>query len=870
MKVLVIEDNKADQRLLQEMFRDMNMPAFELVFAENLTKGITYLDSEDIGIVILDLGLPESQGLDTFLRLKAHAENVSVIVLTGLDDTGIARNSLKEGAQDYLIKGWISTEILKKSIIYAIERQRLIEELRQSNREILFREERFRILIEENADAMVVLSKTEGVLYQNPASELLFEGAPADYLKIPSFSQFDGGISIERALDFPAGIQKIIEIRGVLIEWERLPAFLLTIRDITERKRVEEALRRKTRAYKVISECNQFMVRTSDEQDLIKGICNILVTVGGYRCAWVGFARHDKVNTVEPVAQSGFEEGYLRNIQISWKKGRHGIGPTGTAIRAGNPIVIHDIPHNLKSGSWSSDATRRDYSTVAAFPLIIQEQVIGALTIYSSNPEAFDSEEMLLLSEMTGDLAFGIISIRTTIEHKQADEKIESLAKFPEENPNPIFRIAYDGVLLFANRSAEFLINEWRLSVGTKVPEFLETILKEGIERGSWLELEKTAGKRTYLFYIAPIIGQNYVNLYGINITERKLVEKALQDSEERFREFADSITDVFFAMDKDLRYTYWNSASEELTGIPVQDAIGKSIFQIFPDAPETRRAVEIYQDVLKTEQPRSFENDYNLGGKRFYFDIRVYPTADGIAVITTDITERKRAEEEIRALNRDLEKRVEERTSQLNQSLSEKETLLKEIHHRVKNNLQIIASLLNLQAGYVKDEQTLAVIKDSQNRIKAMALIHEKIYQSKSLDRIDYGDYLEKITRSLFESYGVSPGKIAIKIHAKNIFLHIDKAIPCSLILNELLTNSFKHAFPKDRTGEIQIDIQLDGGELRLLYTDNGIGLPEGVTLDHTESLGMRLISGLIQQLKGTVEIQRGEGTTFVITFNV
>ena len=219
---------------------------------------------------------------------------------------------------------------------------------------------------------------------------------------------------------------------------------------------------------------------------------------------------------------------------------------------------------------------------------------------------------------------------------------------------------------------------------------------------------------------------------------------------------------------------------------------------------------------------------------------------------LTVEIAERKRVEEELKI------------------SLAEKETLLKEIHHRVKNNLQIIASLLNLQSQYIKDEKTLAVIRESQNRIKAMALIHEKIYQSKSLDRIDYGDYLEKITRSLFESYGISPKKIVMKINAKNIFLHIDKAIPCSLIINELLSNSFKHAFPNDHTGEVRIDVKLDGDTVRLLYSDNGIGLPESITLDRTESLGMRLISGLIQQLKGTVEIQRKEGTTFLIAFNV
>jgi len=314
MKVLVIEDNKADQRLLQEMFRDMNMPAFELVFVENLTKGIAYLDSEDIGIVILDLGLPESQGLDTFLRLKAHAENVSVIVLTGLDDTNIARNSLKAGAQDYLIKGLISAEILKKSIIYAIERQRLIEELRQSNREILRKEEGFRILIEKNADAMVVLSTKVEMLYQNPAAELLFEGAPADYLKILSFSQFDDARSIEKTLDYPSGIQKIIEIRGVLIEWERLPAFLLTIRDITDRKQVEEKIERLNRVLRALRNVNQLITKENNRDNLLKGACDNMTETRGYSSAWI--ALFDDKGKLLFTTESGLGKAFLDMLGV--------------------------------------------------------------------------------------------------------------------------------------------------------------------------------------------------------------------------------------------------------------------------------------------------------------------------------------------------------------------------------------------------------------------------------------------------------------------------------------------------------------------------------------------------------------------------
>ena len=421
MKVLVIEDNKADQRLLQEMFRDMNMPAFELVFAENLTKGIAYLDSEDIGIVILDLGLPESQGLDTFLRIKEHAENVSVIVLTGLDDTGIARNSLKEGAQDYLIKGWISTEILKKSIIYAIERQRLIEELRQSNREILFKEERFRILIEENADAMVVLSKTEGVQYQNPAAELLFEGASADHFKNPSFFPFEGGKSIERTLDYPSGIQKIIEIRGVSIEWERLPAFLLTIRDITERKWAEEKIERLNRVLRALRNVNQLITKEKNRDNLLKGACDNMTGTRGYSSAWI--ALFDDYGTLLFTTESGLGTAFLPVLERLQR---------GELTECGHHVLRQPGLFIKDPSSGCSDcplATTRAENVVMAARLEYGTKTYGMLVVSDPTNLTPNVEEQSLFQELVDDIAFGLYKIEMEEQHRRMEHALQERYK---------------------------------------------------------------------------------------------------------------------------------------------------------------------------------------------------------------------------------------------------------------------------------------------------------------------------------------------------------------------------------------------------------------------------------------------------------
>ena len=193
---------------------------------------------------------------------------------------------------------------------------------------------------------------------------------------------------------------------------------------------------------------------------------------------------------------------------------------------------------------------------------------------------------------------------------------------------------------------------------------------------------------------------------------------------------------------------------------------------------------------------------------------------------------------------------------------------LLKEIHHRVKNNLQVISSLLSMQADKATDKNVIESLTDSQNRVKSIALVHEKLYQSKSLDQIEYGDYLNKIVMHLFDTYNVNPSQISCTIHAENIFVDINQAVPCSLIINEMLTNSLKYAFPGGRKGEITIDFTTDGKNYILTYHDNGIGIPEGVTFERAESLGMKLIYGLTQQLNGTVILTAGRRDNLHVTF--
>jgi PAS domain S-box-containing protein len=206
----------------------------------------------------------------------------------------------------------------------------------------------------------------------------------------------------------------------------------------------------------------------------------------------------------------------------------------------------------------------------------------------------------------------------------------------------------------------------------------------------------------------------------------------------------------------------------------------------------------------------------------------------------------------------------------QLEASLKEKEVLLREIHHRVKNNMQIISSLLKLQSGYSKDETFSEIFKESQNRIITMSLVHEKLYQSSDFTKIDFNEYIKDIVHGLYQSYGVDTGKVSLNVIVEDVSLGVDSAIPCGLIINELVTNSLKHAFSDGRKGEIKIIVhKADENEIELTICDNGIGIPESIDFRKTESLGLHLVTILVEnQLHGKIYLDRSKGTEFKIRF--
>ncbi|MGH8057749.1 MAG: histidine kinase dimerization/phosphoacceptor domain -containing protein, partial [Candidatus Entotheonellia bacterium] len=356
-----------------------------------------------------------------------------------------------------------------------------------------------------------------------------------------------------------------------------------------------------------------------------------------------------------------------------------------------------------------------------------------------------------------------------------------------------------------------------------------------------------------------PIEGPPMFTGYVRDITERTRTENALQASESRFRQLAENIQEVFWLSDPHAsQILYMSPAYEEVWGRSCQSLYENTASFLEAIHPEDLPRVVAVLEAQCRGEPTDAE--YRIvrpdGSVRWIWD-RAFPIKDEagrayrIAGIAQDISQRRQAEGQLKAL------------------LSEKEILLKEIHHRVKNNLQVISSLIDLQADSIEHPQALQAFKESQQRIKSMALIHEQLYQSGNLARIDMAEYIQQLAAISFRTYGVAPAGITLQLTAEEVFLNLDTAIPCGLILNELLSNSLKHAFPGGRPGEITITLcATPEGTYALMVRDTGVGLPKDVDIHRPESLGLQLVSMLTDQLDGTMELDSREGTTFRLTF--
>lgn len=346
------------------------------------------------------------------------------------------------------------------------------------------------------------------------------------------------------------------------------------------------------------------------------------------------------------------------------------------------------------------------------------------------------------------------------------------------------------------------------------------------------------------------------------------------------------TMSNFLFLLDEEGKIIHVNLKAIELTGYTEKELLNQSLNFVFPYinlSDSYSSPLENLETILNRKDNRQLPVLASTSLIR-----TTKQDVLGVVLVGSDISQLKEAEAERDKYQEHLEELVEERTKELEEtnkklkreiiahekaaqelkdSLDEKEILVKEIHHRVKNNLMIISSLLNLQSRYITDEKALDIFKESQNRAQSMALIHERLYKTDSTRRIEFDEYIHNLATDLFHTYRISP-EISLDIDLEPVKLDVNSAIPLGLIVNELVTNSLKYAFPGGK-GKLSIKFHgLNGDEFELVISDNGVGFPEDLDFRKVDSMGLQLVNNLTKQLDGKIDLDRSHGTKFNIKF--
>ena len=540
------------------------------------------------------------------------------------------------------------------------------------------------------------------------------------------------------------------------------------------------------------------------------------------------------------------------------------------------PIVIENINQDPLVANVKKAMFPETTQASLHVPLLHSDKQLGLLSFEASQPHQWSEYEIFTLTEVADYL-----SIVLQEAHAQQERQRVEVALLQSQKQNALLATALqnaadaieisdaDKVIEYVNPAFEAISGYTQAEMIGKTPvelfrsnkhdeayyEMLDEVLARGeVWRGNLISKRKDKSLCYLEATIAPVFDAvgNIVHFVTIkrDVTDRKRVEESL-----RLTQFSlDHAVDAAFWIRPDGKFIYVNKAACHSLGYSYVELLLMSISDIAPQI--TTSAWTQHWQMLKQQKSLHFETYYQpRQGNFFPVELSInYQEFNGTEygfAFARDITARKQAEEHLQA------------------SLEEKELLLKEVHHRVKNNLQVISSIFSLQSQYNNDPDILSLLADSQNRIRSMALIHEKLYRSDTLARIDFADYIKSLVRDLFASYNTSSNLIRLHLNVDNVPLNLDTAIPCGLLINELISNCLKHAFPNQQPGEIRVDFGNDSAnQLCLVVQDTGIGLPENWNIKQANSLGLRLVRALTRQLLGKLEVYNDNGAVFQITF--
>lgn len=485
------------------------------------------------------------------------------------------------------------------------------------------------------------------------------------------------------------------------------------------------------------------------------------------------------------------------------------------------------------------------------------------------------------ISEQNNKLLQNEIREKQKVE-KTLIEKTGQLTSIFESSSHLIWTVNKNNQIQSFNKNfAKVLTRKYgvKLKVGDQIHKLIKTDSKDYVNfwypkykeafSGKKLEFERPEEQNKIFrkIFINPIYNATKevieVSCIAHDITEAKIYEQKLFNQAAKINSIFDSSHHYIWTIDRQEQLTSFNKNYFDLISslYNTQPYIGLVLNRgLLSNNKE-------YNEILKYNYKKSFEGrsvnfeieTVDRSNNKLYLEIFLNPIMENnipveVSGIGHDVTEKKIAQQ------------------RMEQSLKEKEVLLKEVHHRVKNNMQVISSILNLQSSYVSDDYALSLLKESQNRIKTMAYIHESIYQNKSFTSVNFSDYIATLANNIIRSYSVSEEKIQLVLNLEKINLNLDNSIPTGLIVNELITNAIKHAFPASAKGFITVNLKSKNNTVYLEVKDDGIGFDSDIDFRNTNSLGLQLVSTLIDQVEGELEFksEKNKGTSVLITFKM
>jgi PAS domain S-box-containing protein len=661
---------------------------------------------------------------------------------------------------------------------------------------------------------------------------------------------FEHSLQTGEPLDFDLrlvtgdGVLKYCNAKGkVIFDDESHPLrFVGTIMDITESSQREKEREKNNRTLRALSKSNQTLMRATDENGYMADVCKILIEDCGYAMLWIGFAENDEGKTVRPVAYSGFEEGYIDTLKITWADTERGHGPTGTAIRTGKLTACRNMLTDPNFEPWRKEAIKRGYSSSIVLPLMDGDKAFGALTIYSREPDPFSDEEEKLLSELAGDLAYGIMTIRWREALRQSEERFHAIAT---HTPDHILMqdrdLRYQLVInpqLGLTETAMLGKTDYDI-LEREDAERLTAIKRNVIETGESVSMESSVenlhGEPEYFegAYVpkhGPAGQTEGIIGYFRNITKRKLTEDALRDSETKFRMLAESSTFAIIMHQGD-SWIYANPAAKEISGYGKDDLDGMHFWDIVhPDHKDM-----VKQRGLDRQQGKVVPDTYEFkiitkSGKEKWVSLTgtaiKYKDKPTVLLSIIDITERKLAEEQLAKQAAQLQ----ESTTQLEAANRELESFSYSVSHDLRAPLRAIDGFsrkLEREYGGKIDEKATNVISVIRNNVKLMVILIENLLSFSRVQKIDIKNSvidMDKLAREVWDEIKEANKERQLNLKIKKILPGYGDHALIKQVLFNLLSNAVKFTKNKEK-GIIEVSSHNEADKVVYCIKDNGAG---------------------------------------------